>query len=306
MKQEKLLSRRKMLFGGAAILAAPTLLLKAATPKSAANAFQQADRKLSLTSGADPGFSAELDSLFPGLSADPVFQKIKPLAILVTHHAGPSVRALTALWTITLPAGTYQTSLFCYSHAGMRSQKRPAKTLASGQREVLKANQSRLVTPFFTWSPRQYAKNPSPDWNSLLDQSDVGPFLASQLDTATEVTAELDGVVFSDRKLLGPDTQNLTKRLTVRRNAEHDEALSILKKVKAGASAQDIENVLIAHATAMRASTVADIKGVYLQARRHHAQILLKIFENKTLAGFTKVLHKMTKLHKTNIAAANV
>jgi hypothetical protein len=293
-------SRRNMILGGCAALVAPVLIDR--DPRAAAQSFQlsASDRALSAVSGSDPGFGAAVEALFPGLMSDPVFQKIAPLALLVTHQQGRGVRAFSASWAITTASGTYEAPLYFYVSLGSPAAGHILSALRSARRNILPVGQSRLVSPFFNWTPTYYKNNP-PNWKTVLTPTEPGAFLVSELPTATQVKVSLDGVIFSDWKLIGPDKHSLEYKIRSRRNAEHDEGLVVYKLMKSGAPDSQIVQTLQEHGSAQRSSNKDRNQRWYDRARKVHAQVLLKAFQNADRPTFTKALVRLKKQRKTRI-----
>lgn len=300
-----LISRRSMFIpvGGAQNSSASAAASGSAvvvTP--AASLLSAPDRAVVAISASDNGFQAAIAASYPGLQLDPTFQQIAPLALLVTHQKGPAIRAHSVAWNITTPTGQYTGAQFYYIHPGSPAKGGSLNTLRSAPRAILRAGQSRLVTPFFSWTPAYYQRNPKPDWGAILN-SGTGGFLASQLPAATQLNVSLDGVVFSDWKIAGPDQHNLNKRLRSRRNAEHDEALVAYRLLKADAPDSMVAETLEAHGSAARSSQQKHPAYWYQQARRYQAQILLQSFQNTDRTQFRKAIHRLVTQKKTVITS---
>src|SRR5690242_14384182 len=103
-----------------------------------------ADRAVEVVSGSDRGFAATLQERYPGLQNDPVFQKLAPLALLVSHSKGPAIRAFSIAWRMTSAAGSCETALFSYLSPGPASKGRLSTTLRSARIPVLRAGQTAL------------------------------------------------------------------------------------------------------------------------------------------------------------------
>jgi len=292
------LSRRNMLVAGGAAIVAPLVLSGDKKVEASVSPLSSSDRAIMGLSGTDARFPSAVQALFPGLPQDPVFQKIMPLALLVTHQSGPGVRALSIEYSITTPTGTSETPVYLYISPGSKSKGESVSTLGSARQEILQAGQSRLVTPFFNWTPAYYQRSSNPDWKSLIQGSEPGDFLVSELSTATEIKVSVDGVVFSDRKLLGPDKFKLGRRIRARRNAEHDEALGVYKLLQSGASDDTIRQTLQSHGSAPRSNQIRVGQRTYEQARRYHAQVLLRAFNDADRNTFTKALIRLKRQKK--------
>jgi hypothetical protein len=293
------ISRRSLILPGDAGLDSPGVASGARPPAADGNLLSASDRAVSAVSASDSNFGSAVEALYPGLQNDPVFQQIAPLALLVTQQNGPTIRAYSVAWQITTPAGTYGTALFFYVSPGQASKGRSSSTLGTARQAILQAGQSRLITPFFNWSPTYYQRNPEPDWSTVITPLEPGGFLVSELSAATDVKVSLDGVVFSDWRILGPDQHNLARRLRSRRNGAHDEGLAVHRLLRAGAADSAIVATLQSHAAAARSGRRAGPGYWYQQSRRYQAQILLLAFEQADRKTFSKALHRLVHQKRT-------
>lgn len=293
------ISRRKLILAGGAAAVSPLLLLRNRRATAESIRMAASDYAVSVVLGSDPNFSYSLDRFFPGLANDPTFQQIAPLSLVVTHEQGPPVRAFSVSWTISNPTGTSETPLYFYVSLGSPATGHFTSALASARRNILESGQTRLVTPFFSWADRYYSRNAPPNWTAALSRSDPGAFLISESQKATQVAVALDGVLFSDWKLMGPDKHALGWKIRSRRNAEHDEGLVVYKLLKSGAPDSQIIQVLREHGAAQ--VSMDDHKHWYWQARRFHAKVLLKAFSDSDRETFTKALVRLKLQRKTLI-----
>jgi hypothetical protein len=265
-----------------------------------------ADRAVEVVSGSDKGFAAALQERYPGLQNDPVFQIIAPLALLVSHAKGPAIRAFSIAWRMTTAAGSFETALFSYLSPGPASKGRLSTTLRSARIPVLRAGQTVLVTPYFVWSTAYYQRHPQPDWSKVLTSAEPGGFLVSELPNAISTDVWLDGVVFADWKLMGPNRHRLAARLRARRHAEQDEGLVAYRLLKAGASDSVITDTLASHASAARSSHKKRRRYWYEQARRYQAQVLLRAFASVDKNQFQSALHRLVSQKRTVITRVPV
>jgi hypothetical protein len=295
------LSRRQVIAAGGAALAAPIILSGEHRAEAQNTQFSAADRSIASVSGADAAFGPNVESLFPGLMSDPTFQKIAPLALLITHLNGPAVRAFSTSYLLSTPSGTYQTGFYSYVTPGPALQGRSPSTLGSARRPILQAGQSRLFTPFFNWTPTYYQANPNPSWDEVLVSVEPGSFLASQLTTLSSVIVSLDGVVFSDWKIMGPDNNNLTRHLRSRKNAEHDEALVVQRLVSANASDNVIVETLLSDASTPNPNKPTLPGQWYSRFRKFQAQVLLQAFNNADRDTFNKAIARLVRQGQTVI-----
>jgi hypothetical protein len=295
-------SRRKMLFaGGATLLASATVVGNMKAQGDPTYHLNASDRELFTLPGSDSRFSQAVGDLYPHLQDDPVFQELSPLALLITHKRGPGVRAFSTAWRVTNKSGTFETAMFSYTSPGSAAKGRSPNLLRSARRIIIPKTQSTLITPFFNWPPDYFRANPQPDWKKILTPTEPGKFLVSEMQTATKVEVLLDGVVFADWKIMGPDKHNLTRRLRSRRNAEHDEGLAVHKLFKSGASDQEIVQALQKHLSAPRSNKVGDPERWYEQARRFQANFLLRAFHDTDREAFIKAIKHLRNQKRTVI-----
>jgi hypothetical protein len=294
-------TRRKMILAGGAALAAPMLITRDLRANAQGSDLSASEHAVSTIPGSDPRFGSAVEALFPGLMSDPEIQKIAPLAILIAYQEGPSVRAFSVSWEVTTVSGTYEVPLYFYVSLGSPTKGHILSALGSGRRNIIPRGQTRLVTPFFHWTSTSYQKNGVSDWKKALTQTQPGVFLVSDLPNATQIKVSLDGAVFSDWKLIGPDKHELRFRIRARRNAEHDEGLVVYRLMKSGAPDSKIIETLQTHASAPRSTNKNPHLRFYQQARKVHAQILLKAFQTAGRRAFKKALVRLKKQKKTYI-----
>jgi hypothetical protein len=291
------LSRRHLIGLGAAALAVPYALAgQVGSDIAGGSLLKTTDRELKTYAFTDPEFDSKLGALFPGLASDPKFQMIAPVAIIITHVSGPAVRAYSTCWSTSTASGSYETALFKYSRPGVRRNGK-IRAVSSAQKDILLPGQSILTTPYFNLTPQGYHRLPKA-WHDALLPHEPANFIAAYPSNADGKRVWIDAVVFKDRKVLGVDKHHLAERLRVRRHAEHDVALDMQKLVKSGASHGDIEEALLAKGTAPRSSERGK-RMWYTQAKKHHAQLLLKKYHSLGPEKFTKLLARVVRIKRT-------
>jgi hypothetical protein len=295
------MSRRKMIMAGGAVLAAPMVLAGDGRADAQVSRLSASDRAVSAIAGSDPGFDDAAEALYPGLRKDPTFRQIAPLSLLVTHQQGPSVRAFSVSWAVTTPSGSYETPLYYYVSLGPPATGHTLSALGSARRNIVPAGQSRLVTPFFHWTPADYQSKKAVDWKTAIEPTDPGEFLVSELPKATQMKPSLDAVIFTDWKMIGPNKHKLGTKIRARRNAEHDEGVAVLRLMKKGASDSEIVQTLREHGAAPRSNNTSLNARWYEQSRRLHAQILLRAFQDSDRSNFKNALVRLKTQRKTVI-----
>lgn len=297
-------SRRKMLFTGMALLACDTYFtFGQSTPVaiSQGKGLAAAGRLLSVASVLDPEFGAHADSLFPGLRQNLNFQLIAPSSIIATNTSGPAIKAVSVRWAIVNRAAGYNTSSFHYVQSG-------AGTLVSGNKSILSPGETRLITPFFTLSTQEGVSGFEFKWNRLdAKECEYFKFIVRETQGSTRVNSEIDAVVYGDWTLAGPDSSSLGDHLRIRRNAEHDEAVSILKAIAKDPTDQAIADTLNQH------TSVEGIAGAsvprskpwrfwYFKARTLQAKAIMARFAANPL-GIKQDLLRVRNIPKTRLVA---
>jgi hypothetical protein len=301
----KKLSRREVILGAGMVILGQSLA--SALPKAPfwnASASGSA-HSVSLLPASSPAFGPTVERLFPGLASQSGFQAIRSMTFLLQHKSGPGVRAFSVTLAITNPSGVQETSLFFYSQTTVNS-------LMSGKRHLLRKGRSRLVSPFFNWQPDEYTRvSTTLDWDAMLNQNKLRKLVLQQAKTATEIHVQLDAVVFADWTVAGPDKTNLARHLMIRRNADHDEAVSLLRAIRAGATRAQLAAKLRQH------QKIEGIAGGpidraaepdrywYFRARTIQARSLLRRFKRTKKGAFARTLAAITNTPKTKIVAVS-
>jgi hypothetical protein len=312
-----MLSRRKLITAGATAgavsLISPALIKAAATSTAGSTQSASVTDYLAITPSSDPSFISKLNNLFPSLLNDPYFQKIKSHSVLISNVSNQVISAYSTHWKATTATGGYETLLRHYAHrTSMRHQTARFgvmgnKTRFTGKVPVFAVGETRLLTPYFNWSPDYYQANPKPQWNKILMQSASRQFFLYELSNSTAVKVTIDSVIVNGKTVVGPDRANLAKVFRVTRNAEHDEANAILKLVKNGASADQITSALQDHASSKLPSRRHASHRLYVSVRRRQAQVLSRRLLSSKPEQFLRTLKYLKSQPKTTTRrAANV
>lgn len=258
-------NRRQMLFGGGG-----ALLATASLPASAAAAGQASSgAKLRMIRGGTPDFQKVLAQVYPALAADTAFAAVAPLCYLLQNRHTLSMRALSLEWSVA-------TGSSVYSHP--QHLELPAKrhSLRTGQRMLMGPFGYLLVSPFFAWHPGAVPKAPVP-WTSILAGSSVRQFMATELLASKATGLQYHGAIYADGTTVGPATRHLAKRTLLVQGGERDCAHSILKKLKTGASQEEIATVLSQYLAWRPATIPTPNQRIYQTSRRDHASVLLDV-----------------------------
>jgi hypothetical protein len=295
------LSRRELLVAGGATLAVGSVSAKSLVRSVTAGdnpTLKAAGREVVTLAPSSANYASAVDSLFPGLMQDLHFQTIAPVSILVTNQSGPPVRGLSVIWSLSTSNGTYEAALRFYCRSSWRHP-------GTGLRQFLKPGETQLVTPFFVWNPAQYKPRPADQWG--FAKGEAQKLLLRQMGQTLSISAQVDAVVYSDWKLLGPDAEGLGRHMSIRRNAEHDESVAVLKLVKTQAPRAVIAALLTSHhdADAVAGTSVPrsdSERHWYYHARSLQAAALLRTLHKSNRSQFTAVLSRARNRPKTQIA----
>jgi hypothetical protein len=304
-----MLSRRKLITAGAA--AGAVSLFPSPIIEAAAGGQVQGSQSASVSdyltvmAPTDPNFGFKLDQLFPGLSSDPIFQKIQTHAVLVTNVSKKKIRAYSTYWTVTTPTGAYETPLRHFFHPSSNRKrsahfgKKGNKTRFTGKVAAIKPGATRLVTPYFNWGPFKYKNHPKPKWEKIITEKTSRQFFLYELSKATSVEVTIDAVVLNRHKIIGPDRASLGKRYGLIRNAEHDEALSVHQLLVKGASLDEVATHLKKQLSVPLPPRSHQFRYLYRAVRRRQAHLLLRRLYLGGPEKFVKTVDYLRKKHRT-------
>lgn len=221
---------------------------------------------LSLVESHDSTFESHVREHYPGLLEDPGFAQVKPLSAFLSNESSKGVLGFSITWQITSGKQVYQDTLTYYSRAGQRSlsKTRPA---TSGSMQLLPAGSVRLISPYFVWSEGHYAAKKPVNWKAVVKPREPHGFLLNQAGRSESVRTTVDGVVFADHSVTGTDAKKYNVRFAIRRNAEHDEALSVLRELKRGAPVTEVRRLLQDHSAAQRPTLKQTCSGITLHEK---------------------------------------
>lgn len=263
--------------------------------------------QLAVRSAADPSVAAVLDEYYPGFRQSQCFQQIGSSCYLVGNVSGKSIRAFSTNWTVTKDGNTQTKVVLHYFRP--RGHRKPRmhfgrtgnKTRFTAKIPILKAGAIKLVSPYFAFTPTFYWKYGTAHWERLLNSPTHSNFPMAPAALATgsgSTSMTIDAVLTHNFYVVGPNKADLGKIVRVTRNAEHDEALSILAMITAGAPADAIRTVLQKHAFGME----FDIKpknDLYFRVRQRQAKVLLRRLKHARPEQFAKTILYLAKQPKT-------
>lgn len=329
----KMITRRKLLAvgasAGAAAVVTSTLSRAVRADQARGNGALSGNVAdyIAIKASSDPEFASALDKSFPGLRNDATFQQIQSHAVLVTNVSGRKINAFATHWKVATATGGYETVMRHYFHPRSNDATSPKKnhfgkkgnkTRFTGRIPALKTGSTRLVTPYFNWSPHHYKTHPKPKWKKILTASESRKFCFYELSRSTGVQVSVDAVIVGNKSLIGPNISKLGRRYQATRNAEHDAAVATLKTLAAGASTEQVKQLLkglrngtiSASTNASQSSAVTPpaassnpIRRLYHQVVRRQAHVLIRRLQNATPDQFKHTLIYLKKKPKTHIVS---
>lgn len=303
-----MITRRNLIAAGAtagAVSLLSPVLTKVAVAQTGSAQTGSVSGYLSVTPPSDPSFVSQLNKHFPGLLRDPYFQKIQSHAVLISNVSDQTISAYSTHWKVTTTTGGYETIIRHYfhplgnyhqtAHPGVRGNK----ARFTGNVPVHKAGTTRLVTPYFNWSPNFYRKNPTPNWRRILSENASRQFFLYELSKSTGVQVSVDAVIVNRNTLIGPDIGNLGMIFRVSRHAEHDVALATRYAVAGGASRDQVKTLLKEIATRSLPAREPANHRVYREVQQRQARVLLRRLNGVANEQFLRTLKYLASQPKT-------
>jgi hypothetical protein len=306
----KMLSRRKLITAGAsagAISLIGSPLVKAGAGQASSPESSDVNDYLAVTPSSDSSFDSKLGTLFPGLLDDPIFQKIKSHAILITNLTQHKISAYSTHWKVTTATGGYETVLQHYFHPSANLHKsahygmKGNKARFTGKVPLHSPGTTRLVTPYFNWNASCYRNNPNPNWQKIIEENVSREFFLQELSNATAVQVNVDAIIVNEKSLVGPGAAALARTFRITRNAEHDEALSVSKYIAGGASMKKVKTFLKKHMHQALPSRNPPNHYLYCSVRRRQAVVLLRRLVGVEQAHFLRTINYLKKRPKTTV-----
>lgn len=304
MTRQAPLSRRQLLSGVATLplLVHPVAAL-AMQPLSEANA----NHTLTAIAAGQEEFDEQVNASFPGLLQDVRFQAVKATAILIHNPTKAKVKAFTVTWAFSTSTGNHETTLIHHTKPGSYLKERHRHAVRSAEKAVLAPGAVRLITPFFSWTPAHYAKHQSTVWARSVPKDTLRVFLANELARSSAVTARLGNVAYRSKKLMSQKDLVFFRHLDIKRNAQHDEAVSVQRRMAAGGSHAEVAALLREHQQGSKLTDRTNKRRYFYYVQRKKAAIRLHRKLTNSPAKFDKhvarlLTSKKSFLHRTTAA----
>jgi hypothetical protein len=181
---------------------------------------------------------------------------------------------------------------------GLRwEEKMGNKAFFTGKVPVIKAGATRLVTPFFGWSPGFYKENNKPDWTKLvLRRREVT--LSELASEDTGVAMRISAAITNDYASVGPDDEYLARVFCITRNAEHDESVSMRRIIATGASPDQVKDQLRRDGAGLDFH-IRPNSALYYRVRQRQARVLLRRLKRANWEQFLETLVHLRNQPKT-------
>jgi hypothetical protein len=279
-RKRETFSRASMaLFRSSAVLLRLSASLMICLGAFSAFAQSQATRSLTLITPEQPDFEAVLSSNFPGIQEFDAYQVVSPFLVVLRNDTSHPAEAYAIMWeTRALDGHILRVqNQYIQKHSSPRTESRP-----------FKPGEVRLLSAWFTLSPHQYN----------VQHDDIARLLSSMASSSkiisqhqfTSVTPTVDAVIYDDGGITGTDRFQLSLRYQCLRDAERDEATSVLQLMEANTPSQAIidhlrQDAEQAHATKVspRRRDRASLYALYRGQEAKHFMAVHKVSGDRGL-----------------------
>lgn len=253
---------------------------------------------LKVIASTDPDFAMLLDQHFPGLVQHHSFAKLQPALAIVQNTGQVKVRAFALRWTLVNPDGTSKELTRRYMRGAARI---PTRRVVTGQAAFLRPGEFAVASPLFSYSSATYQRRGGKlNLSMIAPQQRKARSFVRKAASASNTHAAVDGVI--SRKMVAQEnSRNLARHYTIYRNAEHDEAVSLLAS---NATGNNLLQLIEDHIVTGKASGDRGFKGVYGRARTRYTLKLRRLVNVKGTAKALEVLQKVSQLKRTVLARA--
>lgn len=237
---------------------------------------------ITLITPSDLRFGDALDRSFPDFRTVEGFETIKPVLAIVRNDSSRPITAYIVRWNIQYADGSKGSIDRPVIGRVLDDQGLP------GTATVLRPGEAELVSPYFRWGSREYARLLAVHailitMQAVTRKTGTGsPKNAySLLQNYTQVQAGLDGILFGDGDCMGPDTLRLCERVDAAQATRINEGVWILNQVANGVSAHQLKEKLSEQIYEGRRAEGDDAASLYLAARGRAASWMLSRLESR-------------------------
>jgi len=304
------LAKRLLSGSGSARQAAASPQQSAATQAASQQTSPTQPAQPSLMYSQDQNFDSRLDTLFPGLSQDKRFAKLRPFSAILVNTATHPIYGYGLRWRATSKSGvkeSYHRNFF--RNSSLRLRKRQV----TGQVPLLAPGEAAVITPLFFWRATTDAGTPSQIkltkglWLKYksVDVRAHG-FIVRHAKTS-DLKISMDARIYA-AKVRGKRPKLVATVYRNRRNGEHDQAFSFLTHCigNDGALDQELLQAKIASATAyFRELAQSGQHRPYYLARARFAQQVKRCLAVYGIAQVQQVLETVNGVGQTTLYGTN-
>ena len=246
---------------------------------------------LTILTPADPQFDKEMEDRFPDFLNSTAYDGSRPFLVILRNDTQRTVRAYEIVWHLQEPdadsaSGYRERELRTFAITTPLELRNPGGL--RGMDKSIPPGGERVVSPVF---------------NGVSSDSDKFTFFNDpeklpQKGTYTSITPDLDCVVYGDGSFSGPNHSQLLLRYNVVRDAQHDEALSVLRMLRANPKNPQLKLALVTRQAIGADDTHPNNRALplYLHARGRAAQEFDVMLESGGYERVHKVAEQLVKL----------
>lgn len=195
-------------------------------------------RPLTIISPKDGSFESEMALYFPNFVGLPNYQAVKPFLVIARNDTERTARAYDIVWRLQVPdasaPGGTSEQKFSEQEAVVTPLELRHPAGISEVDKSIRPGERRLFSPFFNGGPT--------DTDTFIVLNDPTRF--PNAGSYMEVNASADCVVYGDGSFAGPNLSRVLLRYFITRDAQHDEALSILRSLRSSPTLPDLRRNL--------------------------------------------------------------
>lgn len=253
-----------------------------------------------LAGAADTAYGTLLGKYFAGALTEAKLAAVQPVsAVLVNQSKTLGIRAVAVRWTVTTAQGVHSEVVFHMTPGYMA--KDGAKTVGVARRLLVPKGRAVLLTPATVVTSGQYSRGYRPHLTKDLQRNLRRQFYRTLASTvsASAVVVSVEGLYYSDGTISGAEGSALHQHVRLVQNAEHDQALSVIRVVREAATGKTPTKLAKRRFQRLsRKGTV--VKRDYQYARKQHARKMVKTLKKHGQAVMVRHLETLLKYPKIN------
>lgn len=296
-------TRRQVLVGGAATIFSLSVpsngLLSSLAPTPSGEAPLRLRDLLHVVPAGSSVFEERLEKHYPGLLSLPGFEVARPLTLLIRNRSNRAAIAVSAEWSVRYPVGDEK----LYRYAAFFRPTKLIKAPRSGQYPVIKPGRLCVFSPFFCWTPARFKSVARPNVVlAALRQEPTKNQISHEITSAVSIKRRLDAAIFEPQLLVGTDRGELGSFFTIARNAERDEAASLLDELGASSSQSSLHDLILQHATVPIGNPPSMEERTYRRARVRYAILVQRALRHRDKDSVLNLLESVRSSSPTALS----